>query len=127
MKIKLSDQMGARKVLLDHSNDRVPISVAYKIMKIIKASEDDGSFYQQKIKEIIEEFGEKSPDGKFLYSQSGNVIIQNGKYDEFNNKVKELENTEVEKCEVMFALEELSPIEISANELMMLECYIRQD
>ena len=77
--------------------------------------------------EIIDEYAEKDPNGQALQSQNGSVIIQNGKVDECNSKIKELEDIQVENSgEIKFTLEELAPINFSINEMLFLECYIEQ-
>lgn len=58
---------------------------------------------------------------------NGGVIIQNGKVDECNAKIKELEEMPVEdNGDIKFALDELAPINFSINEMLSLECYIEQ-
>lgn len=125
--MKLIEKAAVNKVLSDHSNDKLPITVAYKLMKLLKSLEDDVNFYRNKMAEIIEKYSEKDPNGQALHSQSGGVIIQNGKSEECNSGIKELEEMEVEdKSGIEFTLEELAPINFSVNELRYFEHYIRQ-
>lgn len=125
--MKLIAQINARRALIEHSNDKLPISVGYKIMKALKSTEDDEVFYQNKMNEIINKYAEKSPDGQIIRSKGRNVILQKSKINECNAEIKELEETEVEECKIKFTLDELSPIQFSVNELFMLESYILQD
>lgn len=125
--MKLIEKAAVNRVLMEHVNDKLPVFIAYKLMKLLKSLEEDVNFYRTKMSEIIDEYAEKDPNGQALQSQSGGVIIQNGKVDECNSKIKELEEMQVEnKCEIKFTLEELAPINFSVNELLSLECYIEQ-
>lgn len=125
--MKLIDKVAANRVLMEHVNDKLPVFVAYKLMKLLKSLEEDVTFYRTKMSEIIDEYAEKDPNGQALQSQHGGVIIQNGKADECNAKIKELEEMEVEdNSNIKFALEELSAINFSINEMLSLECYIEQ-
>ena len=124
--MKLIDKVAANKVLLDHSNDKLPVFVAYKLMKFLKSLEEDVAFYRKKMSEIIDEFAEKDTNGQALQSQNGGIIIQNGKADECNSKIKELEDMQVEDSgEIKFTLDELAPINFSINELLSLENFIQ--
>lgn len=125
--MKLIDKVAANRVLMSHVNDKLPVFVAYKLMKLLKSLEEDVTFYRTKMSEIIDEYAEKDPNGQVLQSQHGGVIIQNGKADECNAKIKELEEMPVEDTgDIKFALEELAPINFSINEMLSLECYIEQ-
>ena len=125
--MKLIDRVATSKVLTDHVNDKLPVFIAYKLMKLLKSLEEDVSFYRTKITEIIDEYSEKDPNGQALQSQNGGVIIQNGKADECNKKIKALEEMEVNNnLEIKFTLEELAPINFSVNEMLSFECYIEQ-
>lgn len=125
--MKLIDKVAANRVLMDHANDKLTVFIAYKLMKLLKSMEEDITFYRTKMSEIIDEYAEKDPNGQVLQSQHGGVIIQNGKADECNSEIKELEEMEVsDNCEIKFTLEELAPINFSVNEMLSLECYIEQ-
>ena len=125
--MKLIDKVAAHRVLMEHVNDKLPVFIAYKLMKLLKGLEEDVNFYRTKMSEIIDEYAEKDPNGQALQSQNGGVIIQNGKVDECNAKIKELEEMPVEdNGDIKFALDELAPINFSINEMLSLECYIEQ-
>ena len=125
--MKLIDKVAANRVLMEHVNDKLPVFIAYKLMKLLKGLEEDVNFYRTKMSEIIDEYAEKDPNGQALQSQNGGVIIQNGKVDECNGKIKELEEMPVEdNGDIKFALDELAPINFSINEMLSLECYIEQ-
>lgn len=125
--MKLIDKVAANRVLMEHVNDKLPVFIAYKLMKLLKGLKEDVNFYRTKMSEIIDEYAEKDPNGQALQSQNGGVIIQNGKVDECNAKIKELEEMPVEdNGDIKFALDELAPINFSINEMLSLECYIEQ-
>ena len=125
--MKLIDKVAANRVLMEHVNDKLPVFIAYKLMKLLKGLEEDVNFYRTTMSEIIDEYAEKDPNGQALQSQNGGVIIQNGKVDECNAKIKELEEMPVEdNGDIKFALDELAPINFSINEMLSLECYIEQ-
>lgn len=127
--MKLIEQISARRVLLNHANDKPPIQLGYKMAMFIKASDNDAEFFQEKMNEIVDTYGQKDPNGKLLRSKdTNNIIIQNGKIDECNAKIKELEEMLVEPISIKkFTLEELAPIQFTVEELTVLCCYIEQN
>lgn len=125
--MKLSELITAREILMNHSNDKLAFPTSYKIMKMLKATEDDVNFYREKMSEIIETYGEKDADGKTKKSEEGFVKIQNGMKEECNTKIRELEETKVNECSVKFSLGELSNMQFSVNELFILENFIQQE
>ena len=125
--MKLIEQIDARLALMAHAQEKLPVRLGYKIMKMLKASDDDFEFYQKEINNIINDCAEKDPNGEILRSSNGNPIIQNGKIEECNKRIKELEEAAVNGCEMNFILEELSPIQFSVDELSALDVYIKQD
>ena len=94
--MKLNKLIGIRNILVAHANDRVYAKVAYKMMKFIKASEDEDAFYNTKLKELIETYGEKDAMGKFAKDKVGNIKI----------KAEELSGLRLSMSE-MYAIDEI--------------------
>ena len=53
--MKLIDKVAANRVLMEHVNDKLPVFIAYKLMKLLKGLEEDVNFYRTKMSEIIDE------------------------------------------------------------------------
>lgn len=122
--MKLTKLLNARRVFLKHTNDEMPVSLAYKFMKAIKASDNEEAFYNKKIEEIVGEFGATDDNGK-LIKDNGNIVIKPDKIAECNEKVKELEDTEVNVELVTFTVEDLGDLKFTVKELFLLEDYIK--
>lgn len=75
----------------------VPLKGAYKINKIRKAVEKEGEFYAEKFQEIVNEYAQKDEQGEVKLSDDGSqILIQDGKIDECNQALEDLQNLEVE-------------------------------
>ena len=75
----------------------VPLKGAYKINKIKKAVEKESEFYSEKFQEIIDSFAQKDENGNLKFSEDGSqILIQDGKIDECNQALEDLQNLEVE-------------------------------
>lgn len=123
--MKLTTLLQARRVFLEHSNDKMPASLAYKFMKAIKASDNEDAFYSEKLKNIIDTYGLRDESGNIVPNKNGSVNVQPEKIDECNAKVKELEDTEVDAPTVHFSIEELGDLEFTVKELFLLDEYIK--
>lgn len=75
----------------------IPLKGAYKINKIRKAVEKEGEFYAEKFQEIVNEYAQKDEQGEVKFSDDGTqILIQDGKIDECNQALEDLQNLEVE-------------------------------
>ena len=73
------------------------------------------------MREIILEYGKKGEDGQPIFLENGNVEIIEGKEIECNEKVRELENLEVEIPDTKFTLDELEILELSPRDIYALD------
>ncbi len=118
--MKLNKLLQIRKVLSEHANEPIPTLLACKILKFMKATDTEGAFYDQKLKEIIEKYGAKDEQGNAVYSD-GKVNIANESIVECQQAMDELGNTEVEIPNITFSIQELTPIIFTVAELFSLD------
>ena len=123
--IKLNDLIRAKKVIESLSREKVAIKTSYKFMKFINTVQADEDFYQNKFREIIEEFAEKDGDGKYIASEGG-VKIQEDKREECFKAVADLEGTEVDKPNIIFTLDEIGELKLSTEDLAPLFLFIEE-
>ena len=75
----------------------LPLKVAYKLNKIKKAVEENGEFYVTKFQEIIDTYAKKDENGQPVFNDEGDqIMIQEGKIDECNKALEELQELTVE-------------------------------
>jgi len=124
--MKLLTLLSARAVLKNHINDKLPTRLAYKLMKLIKASDTEGAFYDEKMKKIIDEFADRD-DGGNVKMKKNDVVIKPDKLNECNAAITDLQQTEVDKPDISFTVEELEPLEVSISEIAALDDFITSD
>lgn len=124
--MKLSKLLQIRKILGIHSQEKVPTILAYKIMKFIKASEQEGAFYNEKFRKIIEKYSEKDEKGNPVLD-GNNIKLNQETAEECTKAVYELENTEVEVPNVSFTINELEPLAFSVSEMFILDDLIKEE
>ena len=114
------------EVLNSLSNQKMPINIGYKIMKLEKEIENDIAFYKQKLEEIISMYGQKDEEGKFVTLDNGNIKISEGMEEECINAFTVLDNTETDLPKTKLPIEALSSIELTPRELKILSDIIEE-
>ena len=101
------------------------IQVGYKVMKFLKSIENDTTFYNTKLTEIAQECAEKDGD-KIKTTEHGGLILDKNKISEWNAKVNDLANIEIEVSLPSFKLEDFSECNFTLEELSTLEHLISE-
>ena len=101
------------------------IQVGYKVMKFLKSIESDAAFYDTKLAEIAQECAEKDGD-KIKTTENGNLVLAKDKISEWNNKVADLANVEIDVNLPSFNLEDFNECNFTLEELSILEPLISE-
>jgi hypothetical protein len=115
-----------RKIVKEHANEKVSPLLAYKMMKLIKASDNEDAFYYEKLNEIINKYSRRDDEGKVLRGGEGILLDQNH-IEDCKNAVEELESTEVETPNVRFFIAELGELKLSINDIFVIESLITEE
>lgn len=101
------------------------IQVGYKVMKFLKSIENDVSFYDNKLAEIAQDCAEKDGD-KIKTTDNGNLILAKDKISEWNDKIADLANIDIEVTLPSFKLEDFSQCNFNLKDLSILEPLITE-
>ena len=100
------------------------IKSSYSIARFISQTNDAEVIYNQKIQELINEFGDKDEQGNFKQDENGNISIKDGVEQECNDRIAEIDNFEVETPALTIVEKDIdnldSKIELSPAELFIL-------
>ena len=103
------------------SNKVLPLKGAFKINRIKKDIEKDYAFYQEKFKEILEEYAERDDAGNIQFSEDGEqIMIKEGMIGDCSDRLEELNSIEIEIDNYDFNIEELGDIDCTPEELEIL-------
>lgn len=76
-------------------DQQMPVLTAYKFLKIYKQAKEDESFYFEKVREILQQYGELDEQGQLIPTSDGSgVKIQPSKQEECIQKLNELQEIE---------------------------------
>lgn len=102
------------------ANVKLPLKTTYKFTRLMKRAEEEIAFYQEKFREIIEEYGVKENGEYKLTSDGQSIVIIPGKEIECNTRLTELRNLDVSIEGIKFTIDELEGIDVSISELSCL-------
>ena len=108
------------------SHIKLPLKTTYKFTRLMKRVEEELPFYQEKFREIVEEYGVKENGQYKLTADGQSIAIIPGKEIECNIKIAELRNLEVSIEGIKFSIEELEGIDVSISELNCLMSLIEE-
>lgn len=125
--MKLYELVQARTIISNHIDQNQPLSasLAYKVMKLIKNTQNDYDFYQEKFRDIIQDCSEKDENGQIVQENNG-IKVQEGKMEECSNRITELNETEVEMPNIKFTIDELSGYDFSIMDMAKLDDFIKE-
>jgi len=123
--MKINKLITAKESILPLCQERVSPRLAYKMMKFLSALEVEEAFYDAKMKEIIEAYGERNDKGEFVFSGDG-VKIARDKIDECNAALSELLNTDVDAPQIVFTLDELNELRMSVKDVRAISDFIQE-
>lgn len=101
------------------------IETQYKIIKIIKAVEPEQEILQEQIKSNCDEYFEKDGNNNPITNEQGGFKIKSNKATECYLIVDKLEDISIQIPDIYFSLEELSPLDLTLEEIKILEPFIK--
>ena len=122
--MELNKILQARNTLALHINDKVNATLAYKMMKFLKTSDNEEEFYHTKLQGFIGEYAEKDANGNPVRTERGDIRIIQGKVKECEKEIENLAKTDVTEPTIKFNLDELSELKLSAKEMYNLDSFI---
>lgn len=118
--MKMYEVLELQKLYNSIADIKLPLKTTYKFTRLMRRAEEEISFYQEKFREIIEEYGVKENGQYKLLSDGQSIAIIPGKEVECNKKLAELRNLDVSIDGINFSIEELGGIDVSISELSCL-------
>jgi hypothetical protein len=118
MQVKMKEILGYLNFYEAVRDQKIPLKIAYKLAQLSKAIEAEISFYQDKLREIITEYGELDENGNPVPSESGNgIMLRKGVEEECYKAMQELEEIEVTLPDVKLTIDELEKLQLTIVEM----------
>jgi len=117
--MKLSRLIGARTIITQYAKEKLPAQTAYKFVKFLKTTDADEAFYNEKLRDIINQYAQKDEFGNFVQNDSGIVLVPETAA-VCKSEIQELDNTIIE-MPAKFSIQELSGLCLSMADILMIE------
>lgn len=128
MIITINEANALYGVLNKFAEEKLPIKLSYKIMKLLVSLEVELEFYKKQIQEILKDCAVIKEDGQLSMSEDGSTIdLKPEKIQEFETRKNELFGMEVEVTDFQFTLEELEHLSLTPKDMYALENFIKEE
>ena len=124
MKITIYQLISTLNIEKELFTQKLPIRTAYNLSKIFARAREELKFYQEKFKEIVNQYGEKDENGNLIFLENENVSIPKDKIEECQKEITDLQNLELEIPDYSISLDSLEAIKISLDEISILLPFI---
>lgn len=127
MKIKMYQILEFENFYNKIKDVKMPIKTAYKFSKLLREIDNEKLFYQTKLQSIIDTYGERDNDGKFILTQDGNgVQIKKAELEKCQKEIIELSNLEAEINGIEISIEELENFDLTIQDINILMPFIKE-
>ena len=123
--MKIKQLIEAKKVIMPLIQEKLSPKLSYKLMKFVSKIEVEEDFYNQKLNELIDKYGERGEDGELIYTDTG-VKIQKDKMSICDSELQKISDVEAETPNMTFTLDELSEVKLSVRDMFFLQEFIAE-
>lgn len=128
MKLAMTEGLQFVELYNKIKDTSLPIKVAFTLNKIYKEMENDINFYNEKLGEIIQKYGQKDDSGNPVFSSDGTMIeIIPELREECLEKQKEINSLEIEVPDYSINIDDLEKINLTVSELNPLMPFIKNE
>lgn len=128
MKLTMTEGLQFVELYNKIKDTSLPIKVAFTLNKIYKEMENDINFYNEKLGEIIQKYGQKDDSGNPVFSSDGTMIeIIPELREECLEKQKEINSLEIEVPDYSINIDDLEKINLTVSELNPLMPFIKNE
>ena len=101
------------------------IETQYKFIKWAKIMEEELAIVNEQKYLLLDNYAEKDEKGMFIMLDDGGVKIKEEYLEECSKKINELNSRQITIPDITFSLDELEPLELTLEELFILEPLIK--
>lgn len=106
-------------------NQKFDIHTQYKILKILRAAAEEESLFQEQIVLACKEYAETNENGEIIYLDDGGMKIKSDQIQKCKEEISKLKKMPVQIPDVYFSIEELTPLNLSMEDLQAFFLFIK--
>lgn len=117
MQMQMSSVLSAQSAIQKLQSKPMPLKITYNLTKLYKALSTEADFYNEKLNEIVQTYGERDEEGNLKPTADGRGIqIQKDRLEEAQSKLNELYTIEVTLPDIKLSVETLGDVELTLEE-----------
>lgn len=124
MKCTVEICMGLKDLIVSIRDKSFSIKTQYKFLKLAKALDSELMIINEQKQRLIEKYVQMDENGEYIVNEDGGLVIKDNLVQEFQQKLSELDEMEIELPDLTFTLEELEDLKLSLQEIFYLEKFI---
>lgn len=124
MKCAVEICMGLKDLIVSIRDKSFAIKTQYKFLKLAKALDEELAIINEQKQKLIDQYVQIDEAGNYVTNDDGGLLIKDGLVEEFQEKIIELNNVEIELPDITFTLEELEDLKLSLQEIYYLGALI---
>lgn len=124
MKCTVEICMGLKDLIVSIRDKSFSIKTQYKFLKLAKALDSELMIINEQKQRLIEKYVQVDENGEYVVNEDGGLVIKDNLVQDFQQKLSELDEMEIELPDLTFTLEELEDLKLSLQEIFYLEKFI---
>lgn len=124
MKCTVEICMGLKDLIVSIRDKSFSIKTQYKFLKLAKALDSELIIINEQKQRLIEKYVQTDENGEYIVNEDDGLVIKDDLVQEFQQKLLELDEMEIELPDLTFTLEELEDLKLSLQEIFYLEKFI---
>ena len=128
---QLKDVLNSMPILKKLSEQQMPALTAFKIMKIIKATDSQFEDFNKTKIGLVEQYGTRGEDDNFLVDDD-KLLTSLADFSNTNKElyIEELQGVLEEQIDIVaqpLTLKDIENLNLSPTEIMRLDCFIKEE
>jgi hypothetical protein len=126
IEVTLNEVLNSIGAFRSLSEQKIPAKVAFQIARLIRELDKENKTFDESRVKALQEYSERDENGEIKTSPEGNVVLRQDKIEEYNNKIQELLDTQIQVNAEKISLSLLENLELSPVEMLNLEPFISE-
>lgn len=126
IEVTLNEVLNSIGAFRSLSEQKIPAKAAFQIARLIRELDKENKTFDESRVKALQEYGERDENDEIKTTPEGNVILKPDKIEEYNNKIQELLDTQIQVNAEKISLSLLENAEVSPVEILNLEPFIEE-
>ncbi|MBQ7292138.1 MAG: hypothetical protein IJW79_00210 [Clostridia bacterium] len=124
--MKLEQVITLHGIFAARAKEVYSVQLALKILKFKKATAAEAEFYAERQRHILSTCAKTDEGGKFIFTESGGILLRLERAEEYRKQMAELDETETD-AQITFTAPDLEELKLTLEELEAAADFIEEE